>query len=258
VVLRGGVSNAGSVVRIGDVVHRPGTPFSPSVQRLLAGVRAHGFQGVPEPLGFGADGRERLRWIEGVVPLPPYPSWAQTDAALASATRLLRGYHDAARRVGTDGEFDLQIADPRGGRVVCHNDLCPENLVFRDGEAVGMLDFDYAAPGRPVFDVAQFARMCVPVDDRRSADQLGWEPADGPGRLRLVADAYGLGPRARAELLVEVDAAVARGGEWIQRRADAGDPNFAVLMDFFGGMERFDRRRRWWADERVRFAAALT
>ena len=31
----------------------------------------------------------------------------------------------------------------KGGPIVCHNDVCLENVVFRDGEAVGLLDFDF-------------------------------------------------------------------------------------------------------------------
>ena len=29
---------------------------------------------------------------------------------------------------------------------MCHNDVCPENVVFRDGIAVALLDFEFAAP----------------------------------------------------------------------------------------------------------------
>jgi thiamine kinase-like enzyme len=59
--------------------------------------------------------------------------------------------------------------------MICHNDVCLENVVFRDGEAVALLDFDFAAPGRPLFDLAAFARMCVPIDDDLSASRRGFE-----------------------------------------------------------------------------------
>jgi hypothetical protein len=36
---------------------------------------------------------------------------------------------------------------------MCHNDVCMENIVFRDGAA--------------------FARMCVPIDDDPGAELLG-------------------------------------------------------------------------------------
>jgi hypothetical protein len=30
------------------------------------------------------------------------------------------------------------MRDPRGGPIVCHADICPENVVFRDGEALAL------------------------------------------------------------------------------------------------------------------------
>ena len=141
--------------------------------------------------------------------------------------------------------------------MICHNDVCLENVVFRDGAAVALLDFDFAAPGRPVYDLAQFARLCVPVDDEVSAARLGWQPADKPARLRLIADSYGLDATARGQLVEVLDSSIARGGEFVRRRVEAGDPGFISMWNAMGGMERFDRRRRWWAAQRQNFAAAL-
>ncbi len=93
------------------------------------------------------------------------------------------------------------MADPASGPIVGHNDVCFENVVFRDDAAVGLLDFDFAAPGRLEYDLGQFAPMCVPVDDEVSAARLGWGRVEGPARLRLVADAYGLDAAGRRELL---------------------------------------------------------
>jgi hypothetical protein len=50
---------------------------------------------------------------------------------------------------------------------------------------------------------------------------------------------------------------MARGGEFLRRRVEAGDPNFVKMWNDLGGAERFERRRRWWAAERTRFAHAL-
>jgi len=108
-----------------------------------------------------------------------------------------------------------------------------------------------------VYDLAQFARLCVPIDDDISAARLGWHPADKPARLRLVADSYGLDGSSRRELLEVMGSSIARGGEFVRRRVDAGDPNFISMWNAMGGMERFDRRRRWWAAQRQDFAAAL-
>lgn len=204
------------------------------------------------------DGRERLRYVAGDVGIPPYPGWAQADEALASVAVLIRRLHDASERVDTSAmTWSTEMADPVGGPVICHNDVCLENVVFRGGRAIALLDFDFAAPGRRTFDVAAFARMCVPVDDEVSSGNQGWRPADRPSRLRLVCDAYGFAPNDREQVLRSLDEAIEHGGEFVHRRAAAGDPGFVKMWADIGGMDRYDRRRRWWADARAQFRIAL-
>jgi Phosphotransferase enzyme family len=258
-VLTGGVANAGSVVRRGAFVLRPSNPHSRSVHDFLRQLRRAGFDGASLPVELQADGRERLFFIEGDVPIPPYPSWAQTDSALGSIAVLLRSFHEAASTVPLGpGPWSKELADPAGGSIVCHNDLCLENVVFRNGRAVGLLDFDFAAPGRPIFDIAAFTRMCVPIDDDRSARRLGWEEVDRPRRLRLVADTYGLDETNRKELIEQLDHSVQTGGAFVQRRVDAGDPNFTRMHREMGGQERYRRRRDWWEGSREVFTRALS
>jgi hypothetical protein len=259
-VLAGGVANAGAVVRMGDHVLRPSNPNTASIHRFLTAVADAGFEGASVPVGVDDDGRERLRFIEGDVAVVPFPEWFQDDDVLASIAVLMRRMHEAARAFDPSGPWTWsdEMADPEGGPIVCHNDLCPENVVFRGGVAVGFIDFDFAAPGRPVYDLAQMARMCGPVDDDVNAARLGWEPADKAARLRLAADAYGLDAAGRAELLEVIAVAMAQGGEFVRRRVEAGDPNFIQMWNDMGGQERFDRRRHWWETEQPRFAQALS
>jgi hypothetical protein len=212
----------------------------------------------PVPVGIDVDGRERLEFIDGEVPVAPYPDWSQTDTALASIARLLRGLHDAARGFDPQGlSWEDSLADPAGGTLVCHNDVEPSNVVFCDGIAVALLDFEFAAPGRPVYDLAQLARLCVPIDDDFDQARLGWRPADRPARLRLVADAYGLDRDGRAELLPAMNDAIDRLEAAVRRSVAAGNPVSVELWSRTGGSERYDRRRRWWMDHHDQFAAAL-
>jgi len=142
-VLHGGVANAGAEVRVGDHVLRPSNPHSKSIHRFLGALRSAGFDGASVPVGIDTDGRERLGFIPGDVATPPYPAWAQTDAALGSIARLIRRLHDAS--VGLDlgaTTWSDEMADPSGGEVMCHNDVCLENVVIRHGEAIALLDRD--------------------------------------------------------------------------------------------------------------------
>lgn len=72
--LVGGRSSEG-VVRIGESVHRPSGPWTETVHAFLRHIRAKGFEGAPEPLGFDESGREVLTFIRGeVLATPQNPS----------------------------------------------------------------------------------------------------------------------------------------------------------------------------------------
>lgn len=141
--------------------------------------------------------------------------------------------------------------------VVCHNDVCPENVVFRDGVAVALLDFDFAAPGRRVFDVASFARMCVPIDSPDNAAKTGRRSLDPVSRLRVVADAYGLDAPARTGLLEVLDEQLATGGDFVRRRVEAGEQPFIEMWNAMGGEAFYDARRDWFSANRARFDEAM-
>jgi hypothetical protein len=250
--------NAGAVVRVGSHVLRPASDHSGSIHEFLRVVTAAGFDGAPRPVGLESDGRERLQYIEGDVPLAPYPDWSQSDTALASVARLLARFHDASRGFDPSGlAWNDTLADPRGGMVVCHNDVELSNVVFREGMAVALIDFEFAAPGRPLYDLAHLARLCVPIEDDFDQDRIGWRAADRPSRLRLVADAYGLDHDGRATLLGAIDDALQQIEAAARRGWGRGDAHGAEMLVMTGGPEKYDRRRNWWNRHRDDFSAAL-
>lgn len=259
-MLQGGVANAGAVVRRGNHVLRPSNPNTATIHALLRHLRSAGFEGASYPIGVDDDGRERLEYIDGEVGFPPYPQWAQTDMALASAAALIRRMHDAS--VGfvppPGAMWSTEMADRTGvPEVICHNDVCVENVVYRNQVAVGLLDFDFAAPGRRVHDLAAFAGMCVPMDSDDDAVLLGRTPPFDPfRRLRIVADAYGL-PPDRTPFLDALADRILHGGQFLQCRLDEGNEDFIKMVAETGGMAKFDRRRAWFAAQRERFAEAM-
>jgi hypothetical protein len=69
--LDGGIAHAGQVVRVGSHVLRPSSRHSGSIHAFLREVRHAGFEGASFPVGIDADGRERLVFIDGEVPVAP-------------------------------------------------------------------------------------------------------------------------------------------------------------------------------------------
>ena len=73
------------VARSGDVVYRSPKPQSATVHRLLDHLHVRGFDAAPRSLGFAADGREQLGFVEGTGPHPrAWTDEAVTDHRLGS------------------------------------------------------------------------------------------------------------------------------------------------------------------------------
>lgn len=250
------MGNRGRVVRVGETVRRPAGDHSTAVSLLLEHLAAEGFP-APVPKGRDAEGRETFEWIEGTAPVPPFPTWSLTDDALASIGRLLRRYHDVVRSFvpRADLTWSDELQDPRGGPVVCHNDVCPENVVFRGDEAVALLDFDLAAPGRPVWDLATTARMWIPL----RPPELAGERAhlDPFHRLAVLVAGYGLDSRQHQPLVDAIVLGKQSGTRFVERRVRAGEPAFIEAWEQRGGKAGDDRLIVWLEGNRDGFLRAL-
>lgn len=258
-MLAGGLVNAGAVFRRGALVERPAPQNARAIHAHLVALRQQGFDAAPAPIHLTADGREQLTFISGDVALPPFPRWALTEAALKSVGTLLRRLHEAgaAVPVDTSAGWSLDLADPEGGTMLCHNDVCPENVVFRDGRAAGLIDFDLAAPGRPIWDLAMTARYWVPMLDPVSAIVSYPAGLDAAPRLRILADSYGLSPQERAELPSVIEQATKTCRAFVTDRVADGDPLYLQTLTERGGWERWDRTQAWLEAHRETFTTAL-
>jgi len=79
--LEGGNMNE-RVVRIGDTVRRATSPWTPTIHRLLAHVRAQGVRWVPRVHGIDDEGRKVLYFIPGEV-RHDMPLWQRDESILA-------------------------------------------------------------------------------------------------------------------------------------------------------------------------------
>jgi aminoglycoside phosphotransferase (APT) family kinase protein len=257
--LVGGMANAGAVFRRGESVERPAPRNARALHAHLLALKEHGFDAAPTPVGLTADGREQLTFIPGEVALSPFPDWSMTSSALESVGSLLRRLHEtsAAVVVDTRAEWPPDLADPEGGTMLCHNDVCPENVVFRDGCAAALIDFDLAAPGRALWDLAMTARYWVPMLDPGSAAAFYPLGLDAAARLRILAESYGLSAGDRAELPGVIEQATEVCRAFVARRVADGDPVYLQALAERGGWERWDRMQSWLVDHRKTFTAAL-
>ena len=265
--LVGGMDTRWAPVRIGDTVRRAAGSSSESVRDLLLHLESVGFDGAPRYLGTDEQGREVLSYIEGEVPRPPYPAWSMTETALADLGALVRRYHEATASFmppasaawATDWAdptpTDADRADP--ARTICHNDLFPENVVFRDGRVVALIDFAMAAPGRTLWDLAIAAELWGPLGDPAWRDQ---HPADLDGihRVGVLARGYGLEPERATEF---VDVVVEERAHSIANiRTEIGDGNASWIGHWTkaGGDERAAADDAWIAANRAAMIRAAS
>ena len=255
VLLAGGIANRGRVMRVGDTVRRPQRATSPATQALLRHLADVGFPGAPRFLGIDEQGREVLSYVHGTAVMPPYSSWSLTDSALVSVAVLLRDYHQAVTTFDpTPYAWPPSPPTEFAGELVSHNDVNLDNVVFRDGCAVALIDFDLASPGSRVWDVACAARLWAPlrpdqyIDDVRRGRALD--------RFRLFVDTYGVTDTDRHRLLT----AVLQNHEWcydvVGTAAASGHAGFSEYWAG-GAMQRAEATRQWYLDNQERLRAVL-
>jgi hypothetical protein len=245
---RGDVTEA--VVRVGETVRRPHQPQSLAVARYLDRLEAVGFEGSPRYLGRDQAGRDVLTYLDGAVAGDPPEPWAADDGLLASVGHLVRRLHEASAGYAADRGFAApdgaiwgrdQVTvevpgPPLVPELVSHNDVTPQNVVVRDGVAVGLIDFDLAGPTSRLLEVFNTAMHWVPL---RAPEDV-WPTAAERPDLVDVGLAHGenvwLRMRAAAEQL---------GGGW------------ARMWDEGVG-EAIRRRQAWLRSVREALLDALT
>jgi hypothetical protein len=255
VPLRGGFTNVGHVVRLGDTVRRPRRPTTAATKALLDHLEEVGFSGAPRFLGIDAAGREIVSFIPGEAAIEPLPTWALSDDALVSVAELLRRYHDAAASFdGSALSWPQAVPEAFLGGLVCHNDPNLDNVIFRGGRAVGLVDFDLAGPACAAWDVACASRLWAPL--RVDGDVPECLRGRSLARLRLFVDAYGM-PRRERERVVE---AMVDAHDWCYRvvrdAVAAGHEPFGRMWRG-GGAARAVRTRAWLAAHADEMRVAL-
>jgi aminoglycoside phosphotransferase (APT) family kinase protein len=210
------------VVRIGNAVHRPSAPWSPATRELLTVLHR---AGLPVPAWRGTDdqGRDVLDYLPGNVGHYPLSESVRSEAALVSAARLLRQFHDASVPLVTR-DLPWQLAPLPDAEVVVHGDYAPYNLVFSGEQVVGIFDLDYARPGPRTYDLSYAVYRFAPLTDAH--DGWGTIP-ERARRVRLFCASYGLDA---CDVTATVEAVVSRllgHVSYMREQAATGNEAFA-------------------------------
>lgn len=239
--LPGGLTSG--AVRVGDTVRRARPERHEYVERLLRHFERVGWPGAPRFVGLDERGRQILGYLEGHVAWETAQSpdvWSRPS--LERVATLVRQFHDLT--AGTHLAGDREVA--------CHNDLSPTNTVYRDSGAglrpVAFLDWDEAAPGRRVHDVAQLCWRYLDLGPQRIS------PVGAANLIRFVCDAYGL--RERGELVETIRWSVVRRWGGIEDAATAGDPAMMRLRDS-GVTDTVKAAYEWVTQHRETLESAL-
>lgn len=172
-------------VRIGDVVHKPASPWTPTVHALLRHLEAEGFEGAPRALGFDGQGREMLTYVPGetIGDRDPWPDWARADTTLVQVGRWLRRLHDLTGDFAApEGAQWFTGATMQPGFVVGHQDAAPYNAVMDGDRLVGFVDWDIASPAPREVDLAFSAMVWIPLTENGGQTRR---------RFHRLLDAYG-------------------------------------------------------------------
>ncbi|HZC26256.1 MAG TPA: phosphotransferase [Actinopolymorphaceae bacterium] len=234
-----------TVVRIGDTVRRQMPAHADFVHDLLRHLALYDWPGAPRYLGPDEEGRETLSYLDGYVAweaAQPPAIWS--EASLLRVTKLVKQFHDLTAGTPLAGD----------GEVVCHNDLAPRNTVYRDDGSglrpYAFIDWDLAAPGRRVHDVAHVCWQFLALGPKRTSP-------DGPARLiGMVADNYGLTTRDRGVLVETILWWQDRCWRGIEAGADAGEEAM-VRLRAAGAVQAVKAAYAWVEEHRGALSAAL-
>jgi hypothetical protein len=196
-------------VRIGDVVHKQASPWTPTVHAVLRHLEKAGFDDAPRALGFDEQGREMLTYLPGdtVGTKFPWPAWVFAESTLVQVGRWLRGVHDATVDFVPPADekwFSGRTMQP--GMIIGHQDAAPYNAAVHGERLAGFFDWDTAGPSSREFDLALSALWWVPFYPHDEAGPLGFGDSAGRSRrLHILLDAYGYDGdrRAFADVLVQ-------------------------------------------------------
>jgi hypothetical protein len=250
-MIQDGATDKGSattVRRIGETIRQPVGEWTPAVHALLTHLESVGFTRAPRVLG--ADGADEvLSLLHGEPAFSPWPSALRSTAGISELGCWLREYHNAVRdfQPPADARRQGQEDEWRPGMVIRHGDG-PWTSIWNGDRLARSIDWDFAAPGHALDDLAQLAWYAVPlrpIEQQRRAQISGKRTLRS--RLNALCAAHGASPAA---VLDALDAVQSREAERIERLGRQGhEPGVTFLAR--GDVAEMVAERSWLRSQRT-------
>ena len=176
---------------------------------LLETLRAQGLDCVPRPLKLEPR-YEELSYLPGECfgPTEPRKSIAWEQEVLHRIGYAVRRFHDLS--VDFLNKNRKSPWFPHAERcdhpeVICHNDLGPWNAPITGTGRISIIDWEMAAPGNRIWDVAQLAWHWVPYYLPKERRRLGFKGRwNFERRLATLMRGYGNADWSQAEISAAV------------------------------------------------------
>ncbi|KAA0564644.1 phosphotransferase [Bacillus sp. CH30_1T] len=234
-ILSGG--NVSNVYRLGDTVRRDLKKESQKIHKVLQHLEKKGFNSAPKFLGIDDKNREVLSYIEGEAGNYPLKNYMWSKDALKEVAKMLRHYHDAVSDFSIEESWKPLDNTPQPIEVLCHNDFAVYNIIYNHGKPVGIIDFDVAAPGPRLWDIAYTLYTCVPLSRHyhlESGEAVNYDPLKDADRIKqrvkLFFESYGV-EGMETGFLEMVILRVEGLCKTMQRKAREGDKAFKKMID---------------------------
>ena len=221
----------------------------------ITALRKQRFSLRTKVLGIDEKNREILSFIEGKAGNYPLKEYMRSNDVLKEIAKMLRLYHDAVSDFPLLDDWKPMDHTPNNIEVLCHNDFAIYNIIFNDEKPVGIIDFDVAAPGPRIWDIAYTLYTCVPLSRvyyTESGEAIHYESAQHADsikeRVKLFVQSYGksMDEDYLGMVLLRLEALCT----YMKRKANEGDVNFKRMIDE-GHLEHYEKDMQFIREHRA-------
>lgn len=207
-----------------EVTAMPPDPYSAAIHALLTHLEDVGFRGAPRSFGWDAQGRHLVEWVEGIrADHPDAPDDALDPQRIGA---FMRDMHDAlATFTPPAGAEWFEGLPAPAAELIIHQDIAPSNIVVTPDDRLVAIDWDAAAPGTRLWDLAHAAHAFAPLSKN------GMEPEACAARLAEFVRGYGLDTEEREQLLPLLAMRSERMYEYLDHMRVSGESPWIELWE---------------------------